>query len=184
MTHQDDTRSLTRAIASGDPDAFTRLYNEWFGWVVNEICRITGRDEQFALDITQDVMLKAARKMKPLPSSSALAAWFRTTALRCALTRLRSEQRRAKRERAAASSAERLNSPTHSAEHTRWIRNALGALDVETRTLIEARFRLGYTLRSVGSLAGITPSAADGRLNRSLNSLRKQAHDDGMTDDD
>lgn len=177
MNELDDTRILTRKIASGDPDAFTRVYNEWFGWVVTETRRITSRDEQFALDITQDVMLKAARKMKPLPNRAALAAWFRTTALRASLTRLRSEQRAAKREQ-GFSGATHQSTQTDSGEHVRWIRAALQSLDEETRTLIEARYRFGYTLRAVGELANISPSAADGRIARSLNSLRNKAVQD------
>ena len=71
----DDARRITAAIASGDPEAFARLYDARFDDLYTLVRRRTGLDESAALDIVQDAMLKVIHRMKPLPNEAALDAY-------------------------------------------------------------------------------------------------------------
>lgn len=166
----------TAAIASGDAEAFSSFYEVWFDRVVAEVMRMTGRDESFALDIAQEVMVAVIHRMKPLDSEAALAAWLRRAALRRALTHLRAERRRAERERAASPSRRTAPAVDGSTDEAiRWVRLAMQSEDRVAARLIEARFRFGWTLARAGAAVGISGSAADGRVGRSLARLRAVA---------
>ncbi|MFG0274778.1 MAG: RNA polymerase sigma factor [Phycisphaerales bacterium] len=170
----DDVRRITAAIASGDPEAFARLYKARFDFVYAVVRRRTGLDEAACLDIVQDAMLKVIRRMKPLPNEAALDAWLRRVALRCAYDHLRRERRLRSRERAAAK-ADAAPAQSVDPDALDWLRDELGALDRATADLIDLRFRAGLTLGAIGRRVGLSPGAVDGRINRALDTVRKRA---------
>src|SRR5690606_3993650 len=54
----DTSLQTTSAIARGDTEAFAQFYEIWFDRLVHMTRSITGRDESFCLDVTQDAMLR------------------------------------------------------------------------------------------------------------------------------
>ncbi|QKK08214.1 MAG: hypothetical protein HND58_08515 [Planctomycetota bacterium] len=86
----------------GDTAAFGTIYERWFDRALSAAHRLTGRDESFCLDVVQDAMLRAARRLPALPHEAALGAWLCRAVHRAALDRLRAEKRRAARERSSA----------------------------------------------------------------------------------
>lgn len=164
----DPTHDLTRAIAAGDRQAFARFYEEWFDRIYTIARSSTRRDESFCLDVTQDVFLKAIHAMKPLDSHHHLAAWLHRTTLRAAFDRIRAERRTAVREKHHASP-----SPSALLDHDELqsLRDQLAALDASTVSLLNARYRLGWTLDRIGAALGLKPGAVDGRLRRATSRL-------------
>jgi len=65
----DDARRITGAIASGDGEAFARLYEDRFDFMYALVRRRTGLDGAACLDIVQEAMMKVVRGMKPLPDA-------------------------------------------------------------------------------------------------------------------
>jgi RNA polymerase sigma-70 factor (ECF subfamily) len=169
----DDARRITTAIASGDPEAFARLYEARFEFVYAAVRRRTGLDEAACLDIVQDAMLKVIRRMKPLPDQAALDAWLRKVALRTAYDHLRREKRLARRKEAAGEPEG--DAPGADPERLDWLRGELNALDRATADLIDLRFRAGLTLSAIGRRVGLSPGAVDGRINRALRAMREAA---------
>jgi len=180
----DDTAALTRAAARGDAASFATIYERWFGRALTAAHRLTGRDEAFCLDVVQDAMLRAARRIPPLPSEAALGAWLCRVVHRAALDRLRAERRRAARERATApQSRTTAHAPTHAPDATpsdslddeiAWLRARLRELPPDESRLLGARFAHGHTLAQVGAALGITGDAAHGRIRRVLKRLTRQ----------
>lgn len=170
----DDTDALTRAVARGDARAFGVLYERWFDRLHATAHRLTGRDEAFCLDVVQDCLLKAARRMPPLSSEAALASWLWRVVHRTALDHLRRERRRIARERGARPPESTL--PVLD-ERIAWLRSRIDELPAEDRGLLAARFAHGLTLDQIGTDAGTTGDAAHGRLRRTLARLRKAAED-------
>ena len=180
----DDTAALTRAAARGDAESFGVLYKRWFGRALTAAHRLTGRDEAFCLDVVQDAMLRAARRIPPLPTEAALGAWLCRVVHRAALDRLRAERRRTARERAAApQSRSPAHTPTHAPDATpsdslddeiAWLRARLRELPPDDLRLLGARFAHGHTLAQVGAALGITGDAAHGRIRRILNRFAHQ----------
>lgn len=169
----DDTAALTRAAARGDTAAFGTIYERWFGRALAAAQHLTGRDEAFCLDVVQDAMLRAARKLPPLPDEAALGAWLCRVVHRAALDRLRAERRRRTRE-----AGRDQHSPTAAPTDTLdddivWLRARLRELPPDDGWLLGARFVRERTLEQAGSPIGLTGDAAHGRIRRVLRRLAR-----------
>ncbi len=183
----DSTRELTAAVASGDAEAFERLYRGWFDELVRRLRAVTRRDESFCLDCVQDTMIKVIHAIPVLESRGALSAWLHKAALSAARDRLRAEARRARRESAAPSGgravreAEALVGDADSPDAETLARAvaALEELTPEGARLIEARHRFGWTLSRIGEALGVGAGAADGRIRRVLAALRARLEESG-----
>lgn len=177
----DDTAALTRAAARGDADSFSTIYERWFGRALAAAHRITGRDEAFCLDVVQDAMLCAARRIPPLPTEAALGAWLCRVVHRAALDRLRAERRRCARERAARPPNQVAPARDTLDTEIAWLRARLRELPPDDRRMLGARFAHGHTLAQVGAALGLSGDAAHGRIRRVLNRLARQVRPNDHT---
>jgi RNA polymerase sigma factor (sigma-70 family) len=170
----DGTAALTRAIASGNTEAFARLYDCSFDPLLAAARRDTRRDEAFCLDVVQDTFMKVIRSIPTLQSQAQLDAWLRRTLLRTALDAMRRERRRTRRETAQRSPHE--SSPV--AERIGWLEEQLRSLPEEEAGLLMERYRFGWTLQRIGAGLGISAAAAHARINRILRRLRDSSGED------
>ena len=174
----DGVRTLTRAVARGDDQAFADFYHEWFEPAYAMARSLTRRDESFCLDIVQDAMLKAARSMRPLDSRAQLESWVRRVVHTAALDRLRADRRRVARERNAHPPSESDPRPDTLPlldEHIAWLREQISELPPEERSLLRFRFAQSSTLEEAGAAHGLTADAAHGRLRRTIDRLKHAA---------
>jgi len=171
--------ALLERIASGDPGAFSAWYDAWFDQALSSARRAARGDEHAAVDITQEVLVRFIRRTPILDSEAAMGAWLRRTALNIALDRAKADQRSSVRDRRHASRQAGTAPPSRSEEGDRlaWLRAELAALDAESESLLVQRFALGRTLAQIGAALGISPSAADGRIGRTLKALRRRAQE-------
>jgi RNA polymerase sigma factor (sigma-70 family) len=170
----DGTHTLTTAIASGNTEAFARLYEAWFDTMYAEAKRTTGRDEAFCLDIVHDAMIRVIRSMKPLDHEGALVVWLRRAVRSCAYDRLKQESRRRAREHAAppAETAEMCDDLD---DRLAWLRSELNAMDRASSMIITMRHRFGWTLRQIGTTLGLKTGAVDRRLRSVESALQQRA---------
>jgi RNA polymerase sigma-70 factor, ECF subfamily len=164
--------ALTAGVARGDPDAFEALYRAWAGRVCALARSASGRDEAFALDATQEVMLRVASSMKPLRGETELAAWMTRTTLSVVIDAIRRESRRARRERAAAMGQAADPDPRADAD---WLAARVASLPLTDYELVRSRLAHECTLRQAGLAAGVTEGSAHGRIRRAIESLRDAA---------
>lgn len=160
--------TLTKRIASGDTDAFARLYESCFDECLDEVRRMTGMDVSTCLDIVQDAMLRAAKAMPVFETREDLHRWMRRVLLNGARDRMRSELRRARRE----SAPRPVSETTIDADELQDLQSRLDALDTESASLIRWRFDFGWTLERIGRELGLKPGAVDGRIRRILTRMR------------
>jgi len=167
------SQPLVAGIRRGDEAAFARFYELWFDRSVAAVRSLTRRDEAFCLDVVQDCMLKVVRKLPRLEDEAAVDSWMARTLCSTAVDRLRSEQRRRRRERIAADDRpEAVHAQPHDAlshrEQLGWIRERIAELPAPERQLLLHRFDDGGTLRAAGEKAGLSPFAVHGRIRRTL----------------
>jgi RNA polymerase sigma factor (sigma-70 family) len=171
---------LARGVSRGDPQALAAFYRLWFDRIYLAARRLTGRDEAFCLDVVQEVMLKVARKFRPLDSEEAIQRWMARIVRTTAIDLLRREQRRSRREGAAR--AVQL-SDTHEplaaddAELFQWLSGELDKLAPIDRDLLTARIARGHTLQEVAASTGLSPDAVHGRVRRTVTRLGRAARE-------
>lgn len=174
-------RRLTTAIRRGDGAAFESFYATFFDPCLLWTRRMTKRDEAFCLDCVQDVMLCVAKELPRLGDKRSLSAWLHRCLHTKAIDRLRSEARRHAREQHAAQPEAAYACPDPLAdlvasERVAWLEGRLLQLDIDDRSLLEARFVDGETLDASGARIGIGGNAAHGRIRRLLARLRSADH--------
>ena len=169
-------RTLTRAIAQGDTEAFGAFYESWFDRTLAMARSVSRRDESFCLDIVQDTMLRVVRYLKPLPSEKSLANWIARAVLTTTIDRLRKDNRRPAREREAACRLfEQGGERIVDEEQIEWLQAQLEVLPELDRQLIRERFHHGRTLQETGTAVGLSGHAAHGRIRRIIERLRRAA---------
>ncbi len=166
--HISSVGTLTKRIASGDTDAFARLYEPCFDECLDEVRRMTAMDVSTCLDIVQDAMLRAATAMPVFETHEDLHRWMRRVLLNGARDRMRSELRRARRE----SAPRPVSETTIDADELQDLQSRIDALDTESASLIRWRFDFGWTLERIGRELGLKPGAVDGRIRRILTRMR------------
>ncbi len=168
---------LTRGVARGERGAVEELYRAWFDRVFRMARAATKRDESFCLDVVQDVMMRAVKSMKPLEGERELKVWMGRATISCAIDALRREQRRARREKIAASNSPTAVDAERSGidEQVEWLRGEMEKMGAEDRLLVEMRFGRGRTLEAAGDALGVSGDAAHGRLRRLMRALMKGA---------
>ncbi len=167
-----ETRTRTAAVASGDTEAFTRFFNEWFDWMGREAARLSGRDDAFCADIVQDSMMRVIRSLKPLDDADDLRRWLRVVVRSCVYDRLRADARRRSRDRAAAAASRQPDAELQG--RIRWLERELQSIGDANTDLLLMRYRFGWTLQQIGAAVGLKTGAVDGRLRRLLGALRRR----------
>ncbi|MBS0197352.1 MAG: sigma-70 family RNA polymerase sigma factor [Planctomycetes bacterium] len=177
----DSARRTTAAIAAGDPRALSAFYEEWFDRCLAIARAATGRDESFCLDAVQNAMLRVARSIPILDSAQDLHRWMSRVVYTAALDLLKSERRRAARER-AAHRPDHIHTPDRSAQHADEIAHLcalLRELPEPHRRLLDLRLLRGFTNAATAREAGTTDGAAHGHVRRILASLRRLSGHEG-----
>ncbi len=173
------TAVLAQRIAAGDAVAFGHFYDLWFESACRIVRTVSRRDESFCLDVVHDAMLRVVKSIRGLRDEAAVHRWMVQTLTSTAIDRLRSEQRRARREsRWAEATDSSVADPValaEAAERADWVQCRLAELEPDERQLLVARFGRDETLERVGQGCGISGDAAHGRIRRILTRLREAA---------
>jgi RNA polymerase sigma-70 factor (ECF subfamily) len=175
-----DIRALTASIASGDRDAFARLYESRFDSLFLLARRFTGLDEQRCLDIVQDAMIRAIRAIKVCDDEPALDAWLARVVRSAAIDAVRSERRRRARELAVAPARRESGADRPDPARVEWLRAEVARLEGVAQDLLRARFAEGGTLERIGGRLGLGPAAAHARIARAVATLRKRGGTGGV----
>src|SRR2546429_3957744 len=83
-------KEIVERVLDGDPEAFNLLVRQWERPIYNFILRmLNGRDE--AMDLCQDVFLKAFRELRTLKDRDRFSAWLYRIAHNTCYSRLRKD---------------------------------------------------------------------------------------------
>jgi RNA polymerase sigma factor (sigma-70 family) len=173
MQPADDHALLRQFVESHSDEAFAGLVERYVNLVYSVALRQTGGAAD-AEEITQAVFIVLAKKAGELRHDKAISSWlFQATRL-TANNFIRSEMRRHRREQEASMQSV-LNEP----EDMVWRRiapvldDAVTALGEKDRRAIILRFYEGRNLREVGAVLGASEDAAEKRVSRALEKLRR-----------
>jgi RNA polymerase sigma-70 factor (ECF subfamily) len=163
-------RELTSAIARGNAEAFNLFYEQYSPRVYRLLWVITRGDESLSRELHQIVMIKAARKLKALPSEAALWAWL----AQVARNGFRDILRKRKREEIAMAALPIIALSTGSrTADSESLDAAIAALDSEERRLIELFYFEDIAQAEMAGRSGRTVKAIQCELARIRKKLKE-----------
>jgi RNA polymerase sigma-70 factor (ECF subfamily) len=163
------------AVARGDQDAFTAVYDQAAAAVLGTVRRVL-RDPAQSEEVMQEVLLEVWRTAARFDrSAGTAAAWIMTLAHRRAVDRVRSEQKSAERElraaRASVAYDEVVDAVEARMEHER-VRRCLAALTDLQRESVTLAYYGGYSYPEVAQLLGVAVGTVKTRMRDGLIRLR------------
>lgn len=174
MTEQTDSH-LLRAYAERKVEAaFTELARRHTDFVYSAAIRMV-RDPHLAEDVTQAVFIALAKQASNLAERPTLVGWLHRTAQNIAAQTVRSiERRRAREQKAVAMNELNSSSPEASWEQIEsHLDAALGELTASDRDAVLLRYFKKKSATEMADILGISDEAAQKRLNRAVEKLRK-----------
>ncbi|HEX2091194.1 MAG TPA: RNA polymerase sigma factor [Longimicrobiaceae bacterium] len=162
----------THPPAGPDPQAFERIYRDNSGRVYALCLRMTG-DSARAGELTQDVFVRAWRKLGSFRGEGEIAGWLRRIAVNLVLNTLRSDRRRHARVE-TTHAPEMFDRGRSGGSPEAWIEleRAIAALPPGARTVFLLHDVEGYTHEEIARMTGITAGTAKAQLHRARKLLR------------
>jgi RNA polymerase sigma factor (sigma-70 family) len=168
--------------------AFRELVGGWTGMVYATALRVARGEEALAEDITQTVFSRLATAPEKVKDARALGAWLHAAATGSTLAALRLEARRRRREETSQDLII-MHTPEPPAPDagdgghalTPEIDGALSKLPPQDSQLLLMRFWQQQDWRSIGRTFGLSDDAAQKRMSRALERLRRILARRGIT---
>lgn len=157
----------------GDDDAFAALYREHAGRIFALCLRLEG-DRAAAEELTQDVFVRAWRRLGTWRGESAFGTWLHRLAVNVVLEHRRSAWRRLRRVLPLAA-PEELERPARAAPAglAMDLEAAIARLPEGARTVLVLHDIEGYTHEEIGQMTGIAPGTSKAQLFRARRLLRE-----------
>ena len=172
MHELDDNALLREYVERDSEEAVAALVTRHINKVYSVALRHT-RNPHSAEEITQAVFVILAKKANQLQRHAALSGWIYQTARLTAVTFLRSEIRRARREQEV-----HMQTLLNENEFDVWpqiaplLDAAMAGLNETDRHAVVLRFFDGRSMSEVGAALGASEDAAKKRVNRAVEKLR------------
>jgi RNA polymerase sigma factor (sigma-70 family) len=182
MTAASDADLLKLYARHASQEAFATLVARYLGLVYASAIRQV-RSPDLARDVAQEVFIQLARDAGMLRPDCVLPAWLHTATRRRAIDLIRSETRRKRREEIACTTtldpvARRTKDMDD--DTSQRLDEALARLPATDREALILRFFTDLSLREVGQRLGLSEDAAQKRLERALERLRRRLRFGGV----
>lgn len=170
MPAQFQTVDVERA-AKGDHAAFERLYREHVGRVYSLCVRMV--DEQSAEDLTQEVFIRAWRKLDTFKGDSLFGTWLHRLAVNHILSRRETQRKREARNVGGEGLMSRLMAPTQrSSGHALDIEKAIRQLPERARDVFVLYDVEGYSHEEISHAMGVSVGTSKSQLHRARMMMR------------
>ena len=172
MLELDDSVLLKEYVERGSEEAFATLVARHVNKVYSIALRHTRNPHQ-AEEITQAVFVLLARKSRQLGKRVILSGWLSRTAQLSAVTFVRSEIRRTRREQEA-----HMQNLLNESESEVWpqiaplLDAAMAGLSEADHDAVALRFFDGKSMKEIGAALGASEDAVKMRVNRAVEKLR------------
>ena len=176
----DDAQLLRCYVEEGSESAFGELVSRHIDLVYSAALRLVGGDAHLAQDVTQSVFADLARKARSLSNRQVLTGWLYQATRYAAAKAVRTERRRAIREKESVA----MQEPSSDAKWEQLsplLDEAMGRLGAKDRDAVLLRYFERKELRAVGDVLGTSEEAARKRVGRALARLRRFLMRRGVT---
>lgn len=175
-----DLDLLERYTLHGDEAAFAEIVRRHLNLVHSAALRQV-HSAHLAEEVAQTVFLRLAQRARQLAPDSILGAWLYRVTRREAIDVARREAARQWREQ-ISTEMKASNAPTEDWPHVKpLLDEAMDGLDEGDRAVVLLRFFENKSLREVGAALGTTDDAAQKRVSRAMERLRRFFAGRGVT---
>jgi RNA polymerase sigma-70 factor, ECF subfamily len=177
MREDEDRRAtelrLVRQAQAGDLVAFERLYRENERKVFG-LCFRLSSDPALAEELTQEVFVRAWRKLSSFRGESAFSSWLYPLTVNVALSERRSRRRRDARIIATEDPASLERAPRSPAPEAGFdLEKAMATLPPGARAVFVLHDVEGRTHEEIAQLLGLAPGTSKAQLHRARRLLRE-----------
>lgn len=160
-----------RRAAAGDHAAFERLYRAHVGRIYSLCVRMV--DENSADDLTQEVFIRAWRKLDLFKGDSRFGTWLHRLAVNHVLSRRTTQRKREARNTGEALLA-RVKAPrTRSSGHALDIEQAIGKLPSRARDVFVLYDVEGFSHDEIANSLGVSVGTSKSQLHRARMLMRE-----------
>lgn len=172
-----DEALVARALA-GDDSAFAELVGRHQRRVYAVAYRVTGSHED-ALDVAQEVFVKAHGKLRSWSPRAPFGAWLIRLAVNHAIDRRRFNQRLAARHESAPAGQAPVSADAEArrAEIDARVRKAMDVLSAAQRTVFVLRHYEGMAMAEIAPVLGCSVGSVKVHLFRAVRRLRAELSD-------
>jgi RNA polymerase sigma-70 factor (ECF subfamily) len=176
--HSSDTQIVDH-FQRGDSTAFNFLYIRYRDRIYGVICSMISNRED-ALDISQDVFLKAYQALENFKRASQFYSWLYRIAINCCIDHMRRQSKRAWFSDKPISAEVLYHQPVHPAkgleneEFRRLLHAALPALTPSQRTVFLLRYKEELALKDIACRLGRSIGTVKAHLFHAHRTLRHQ----------
>jgi len=176
MTEPEQAARTVQLAVAGDEYAFARIVAAYH----DDLCRVAFvvcRDTDMAQEAVQEAWSICWRQLPRLRDPASLRGWLVAIAANQARQVVRRTRRRSVRElELGGRHGSAVDDPAGRAGDMD-LRNALGRLSAEDRSLLALRYVAGVDATELSRLTGLSPSGTRARLARLLTTLRQELND-------
>ena len=171
-TQQVRDELLALRCQHGDPSAFADLVGEMERPLMYFVTKMIG-EQDAALDVLQEVWLKAFRTIGRLEKPWQLRPWLYQLARGLAIDRVRKERADIRREQEyAAEPAVWTDEPTFGIDEADAVHRALDTLDLKHREVLVLHFLEDLSVSEVAAIVGCPEGTVKSRLYHAKKALR------------
>ncbi len=166
-----DIKAITAGIRDGNETEFQKFYKVYSPRLFRLLLVITRGDEHLTTDLHQEVMIRAARKMKVFEDERKLWNWLCQVARNAWLDHLRRLKVRKPPEGSGSSPV--ALSGTIESELFEYLESDLARLPEEERALVEAFYYREESQKAIAEKSGRSVKAIESELARVRQKLKK-----------
>lgn len=161
-----------RAAATGDRQAFQRLYRLHVDRIYGAVYRLAGYDHARAEDLTQDAFVRAWQKLAGFRHESAFSTWLYRLAVNVALMDIRSRGADPVTMMDEDTIPDHGETPFCAAEREE-LERAIGKLPPRARAVLVLHDIEGWRHEEIGAELGMAVGSSKAQLHRARGLLRK-----------
>jgi RNA polymerase sigma-70 factor (ECF subfamily) len=165
-----EDRDLIATARRGNVDAYNVLVSRWEKRIFNYLARLVG-DREDALDLTQDVFLKAYQNLRKLEDPARFAGWLYRIAHNEAYSLLR--KNRPDGEITTEPSTADASFRMYPMELSLAVESALKRLTVDQREAVQLKVYQGFKFDEMAEILGCPVSTIKSRLYTALDLLKE-----------
>lgn len=180
LSNEDNVFELTTRMVSGEEEAFQLFHDAYFDRLYRYLIVVTGGNDQMALDVLQETLLRVAKYIRCFDQAEVFWSWLTVLARSAARDGARRQNSYLRmltgyaRGFLGLGETDGIEPIDAEAELSACVDAALAALEEIDQRLIEGKYFEGKTVKNLAVETSMTIKAVESRLLRARRTIKEQ----------